>query len=178
MVAKYPEHIALEEAWKLIESAFKDIPASYGTEADISKSLGLVLSRDITAQRNVPHYAASAVDGYALKASCTIGASSATPVYVTPENYAWMNTGGDIPSWSDSVLMVEDSSMDAERLMVFKTLTPSANVRPLGEECNGRADNSKGRGYCISCSHIAVPVRRHRKGSGDAPSADSFHTDR
>jgi len=134
MVAKYPEHIALEEAWKLIESAFKDIPASYGTEADISKSLGLVLSRDITAQRNVPHYAASAVDGYALKASCTIGASSATPVYVTPENYAWMNTGGDIPSWSDSVLMVEDSSMDAERLMVFKTLTPSANVRPLGED--------------------------------------------
>ena len=134
MVTKYPEHIALEDAWRLLGSAFKDLPAGAETYIDISDALGYVLSRDITANRNVPHYAASAVDGYALDASSTIGASSATPVSVPPEGYVWMNTGADIPSWSNSVLMVEDSSLEGDNLLVFKTLTPSANVRPLGED--------------------------------------------
>lgn len=134
MVAEYPEHISLEEAWSILESEFKTLSASFKTEAAISDALGLVLSRDITAGRNVPHYAASAVDGYALDASSTIGATPATPARVKPGKYLWMNTGADIPSWSNAVLMVEDSSMDGDDLLVFKTLTPSSNVRPLGED--------------------------------------------
>ncbi|MCE5202530.1 MAG: molybdopterin biosynthesis protein MoeA [Synergistaceae bacterium] len=134
MVTKYPEHISLEDAWVLLQAAFKDKQKEFGTEADISDSLGLVLSCDITARRNVPHYAASAVDGYAMDASCTITASQATPVSLLPDKYVWVNTGADIPSWANSVLMVEDSSIEGDRLFVFKTLTPSANVRPLGED--------------------------------------------
>lgn len=134
MVDRYPEHISLEEAWKLLREAFGGTDAVSAENMNIRCALGHVLAQDITAARNVPHYAASAVDGYALDASATIGASQATPVRIDREHYAWMNTGADIPSWSNCVLMVEDSSVEGEELLVFKTLTPSANVRPLGED--------------------------------------------
>ncbi len=45
-----------------------------------------------------------------------------------------MNTGADVPFWANAVLMVEDSSMEGNDLLIFKSLTPSANVRPLGED--------------------------------------------
>jgi putative molybdopterin biosynthesis protein len=134
LVTVYPEHISLEEAWAILREAFSGAAAARSVDMKISEALGYTLARDLTAARNVPHYAASAVDGYALDASTTIGASPATPVRVKPEHYVWMNTGADIPAWSNCVLMVEDSSLDGDELLVYKTLTPSANVRPVGED--------------------------------------------
>ncbi|MEG1799471.1 MAG: molybdopterin biosynthesis protein MoeA, partial [Synergistaceae bacterium] len=135
MVKNYPEHLSLEEAVSVIKESFKNLRGSFKEEINISDALGHVLSEDITAGRNVPHYAASAVDGYALDASSTIGASPATPAVIKKEFYTWMNTGAEVPAGANSVLMVEDSSLDKEdNLIVYKTLTPSANVRPLGED--------------------------------------------
>ena len=134
MVVDYPEHISLEEAWELLRAAFQTGAADRAVELKISDSLGHALARDLTAARNVPHYAASAVDGYALDAASTIGAAPATPVRFAPERCAWVNTGADIPDWSNCVLMVEDSSLDGDTLIVNKSLTPSANVRPVGED--------------------------------------------
>lgn len=134
MAVKYPEHISLEEAQSIMLSAFAQSAKQNICAVKISRSLGLVLARDITAGRNVPHYAASAVDGYALDASDTIGATPATPRRAASEKYSWVNTGSDIPSWSNAVLMVEDSSLDGDDLLICKTLTNSANVRPLGED--------------------------------------------
>ena len=131
---KYPEHISMEEAWLILRSSFGGILKDYISEVSLSDSLGLILASDIKAKRNVPHYAASAVDGYALNASSTAGASYATPAAIPPGCYVWVNTGSAIPSWSNSVLMVEDSSFDKDTLLAFKSLTPSANVRPLGED--------------------------------------------
>lgn len=134
MVALYSEHIDPAKALELLKEAFFDRISANKTEMKISDALGHVLAEDITAHRNVPHYAASAVDGYALDASSTIGAAQATPVRLGPSSYRWMNTGADIPHWANSVLMVEDSSLEGDDLLVFKSLTPSANVRPLGED--------------------------------------------
>ncbi len=134
MVAGYSEHIELRTAMDLLKKAFKDRILENRAETGISDALGCVLAQDITAHRNVPHYAASAVDGYALDASSTIGASQGTPVKLDASSYRWMNTGADIPNWANSVLMVEDSSLEGDDLLVFKSLTPSANVRPLGED--------------------------------------------
>lgn len=134
MVTIYPEHLSLDNAWTLLESNFKSLVKTFETEIGISDALGHVLSCDISAQRNVPHYVASAVDGYAISADSTIGASYATPITVPQGKYEWMNTGSEVPSWANSVLMVEDSSLSGNDLLVFKTLTPSVNVRPLGED--------------------------------------------
>lgn len=134
MVAKYKEHIELSTALEILEKTFEGWAAKNKTEKNISAALGCVLIKDITAHRNVPHYAASAVDGYAVDASSTIGASQATPLKLVPSAYQWMNTGADVPSWANAVLMIEDSSIDGDDLIIFRSLTPSANVRPLGED--------------------------------------------
>ena len=134
MVKQYPEHVYLEEAVSILKDAFKSLRGLFYTELNIAEALGHTLTADITAGRNVPHYAASAVDGYAIDAAATIGASPATPKRIKSGDYAWMNTGADMPQQANAVLMVEDSSLDGEDLMVLKTLTPSANIRPLGED--------------------------------------------
>lgn len=134
MVTKYPEHLELRAAWDLLEKNFAEISLSFAADVEISEALGLILRSDITAARNVPHYAASAVDGYALSAAATAGASAATPAAVPRGRYTWVNTGADLPAWADAVLMVEDSSLDGDTLLVSRALTPSSNVRPLGED--------------------------------------------
>lgn len=134
MVTKYPEHLELRAAWDVLEKNFAEMSGAFAADVEISRALGLVLRSDITAARNVPHYAASAVDGYALAAAATVGASAATPTAVPRGGYAWVNTGADLPVWADAVLMVEDSSLDCDRLLVSRALTPSSNVRPLGED--------------------------------------------
>ncbi|MDD4160113.1 MAG: molybdopterin biosynthesis protein [Synergistaceae bacterium] len=134
MVAGYSEHIELCTAQEMLKKAFAGASVKSTVEKNISDALGFVLTKDITAHRNVPHYAASAVDGYAVDASSTIGASHATPVLLDPSRYQWMNTGADVPQWANAVLMVEDSSVDGDGLLVFRSLTPSSNVRPLGED--------------------------------------------
>ncbi len=134
MVTRYKEHIDLETALHILKKVFGDGSSCIKTKKNITEALGYVLTEDITAHRNVPHYAASAVDGYAVNASSTIGASRATPVFLKPSDYHWMNTGADIPGWANAVLMIEDSSLEGDDLLVFKSLTPSANVRPLGED--------------------------------------------
>ena len=134
MVKGYPEHISLDEANEIIRNTFKGRVSEHCV--NIKDALGCVLSRDIKAERNVPHFAASAVDGYAVRSSSTIGAASATPVKLEKGLFQWVNTGSDLPTWADSVLMVEDSSTDedAETLTVFRSLPPSMNLRPLGED--------------------------------------------
>ncbi len=134
MVNKYPEHVELRAAAEIMKRHFGAEKNRKYVEKNISDSLGDVLTRDIAALRNVPHYAASAVDGYAVEASSTIGATPGTPVTLETARYVWVNTGSDVPHWANSVLMVEDSSLAGEDLLVYKSLTPSANVRPLGED--------------------------------------------
>ena len=134
MAVNFPEHITLAEAWKILETRFAKDADKFKTKMEITAALDHVLAEDILAGRNVPHYAASAVDGYALRSAGTAGASAATPAKVGTGKWQWMNTGAALPEWADCVLMVEDSSMEGETLSVFKPLTPSANVRPLGED--------------------------------------------
>ena len=134
MAVNFPEHITLAEAWKILETRFAKDADKFKTKMEITAALDRVLAEDILAGRNVPHYAASAVDGYALRSADTAGASAATPAKVGAGEWQWMNTGAALPEWADCVLMVEDSSMEGETLSVFKPLTPSANVRPLGED--------------------------------------------
>ena len=134
MVAAYSEHVELRTAIEMLKKTFGKSTVKKTADKNISEALGCILTKAITAHRNVPHYAASAVDGYAVDASSTIGASQATPVSLDPSGYKWMNTGADVPFWANAVLMVEDSSIEGNDLLIFKSLTPSANVRPLGED--------------------------------------------
>lgn len=133
-VKPWEEHISLKRAWALIAEITGRVARSV-EKVPLASSYDRILAKDVVAARNVPHFNASAVDGYALSSGGTAFASVATPTFLPVGSYRWLNTGMPIPSDCDSVLMVEDSSIDPEgRLIVVKTLTAGENVRPIGED--------------------------------------------
>ena len=125
------EHVTLAEAWRIIKSNV--LREAHTESVPVSQSYGRVLSADIVACRNIPHFNASAVDGYAMSSERSAGASAATPISL-PDGFNWVNTGMPVKTDYDSVLMVEDSSLKDGKLLITKSLTAGENVRPIGED--------------------------------------------
>ena len=127
------QHVSMTVALRYLrESIAPLVPMRERTA--VEASLGRALLEDVTALRNIPHYRASAVDGYALRATMTAGASPARPVRLSLETCQWVNTGGLVEPSFDAVVMVEDTSLDGSELLVSKAITVGANVRPPGDD--------------------------------------------
>ena len=103
------------------------------------EAFGRILSRAVYAKICSPHYNASAMDGIAVKAKDTYGASESNPVVLTPDMYTVVDTGDPIPEGTDSVIMVEDLTEEGgEKLSVLSAVHPWQNVRQVGEDiCMG-----------------------------------------
>lgn len=87
-------HVTLARAWEILEE--ESFPL--GVEScRVQEAFGRILAGDVVSRRNVPHYNASAMDGYALSSRMTAGASQSTPLSFAPEDAVWVNTGGDLP---------------------------------------------------------------------------------
>ncbi|GHV57760.1 hypothetical protein FACS1894216_22330 [Synergistales bacterium] len=126
----YPEHCSLSEALDILLGAFSD--KKLKTEKLPPRdALGMILAGEVSSKRNVPHYTASAVDGYTMTSASTAGASAATPVELA--GASWVNTGMPVGG-GDAVIMVEDTSGDSVSLKIYKSLTQGENVRALGED--------------------------------------------
>ncbi len=127
-------HVRMDEAVKLIYASVPTLTVS-SEQIETPESFGRILTEDVEAQRNIPHFVASAVDGYALRSDQTRNAGPAYPATFRADQIQWTNTGGALPEWADCVAMIEDTSLDESgQMKLFKTLTPGANVRPVGED--------------------------------------------
>lgn len=131
MVMEYREHCALKDAIALLLSTFNPL---HPVKKTVREALGYPLAEELLSKRNVPHYTASAVDGYALSSEKTAGATPATPRLLAEGEYRWVNTGAAVPGDADAVVMVEDTSLEGLRLTVRKALTSGGNVRAVGED--------------------------------------------
>jgi len=146
------EHITLAEAWNVLKS---NVSYDHCDESvPVNQSYGRILCGDVIAGRNIPHFNASAVDGYALFSERTAGAAPATPVTLS-EGFDWVNTGMPVKADYDSVLMVEDSSIRNKELIITKSLTAGENVRPIGEDVSAGQVTAK-KGDIISPSLAAL----------------------
>jgi len=76
-------------------------------QVEAASSLGRVTSTAVTAKRSVPHYHGAAMDGFAVRARDTFGASDATPVCLSLERACPVDTGDALPEWADAVIMIE-----------------------------------------------------------------------
>jgi len=147
MVKNWKEHIDLQEAWSLLRERICPLRKEMVFLASDDERLpGSILAEDIVSRRNIPHFNASAVDGYALNSSSTSGAAPATPCILQDGAFQWVNTGAPVEDDFDCVLMVEDSSFSENGdLIVFQTLSSGDNVRPVGEDVfNGQIIGRKG----------------------------------
>ena len=104
-----------------------------------SKSLGRVTSEPVRAVICAPHYAASAMDGIAVSARNTFGASETSPVTLLPDCFTVVDTGDPVPEGSDAVIMVEDIVRNADgSITLHAPAAPWQHIRQIGEDiCAG-----------------------------------------
>ncbi|HDY75516.1 MAG TPA: molybdopterin molybdenumtransferase MoeA [Candidatus Marinimicrobia bacterium] len=141
--------ISVKEAKSIIQ---KHIP-QLGTETvSLNKVGNRVLAQDITAKFPMPRFDNSAMDGFAVRASDTKGASQMNPVTLkmvsvssagSPSDVtvglgecAQCMTGGKLPDGADAVVMVENTSGFSVRgsVRVFLETHRGKHVRKIGEE--------------------------------------------
>ncbi len=140
--------ISREEAVKRIMGSIKPVER---TEAiPIEESSGRVLAEDVVANEDVPPFTRAAMDGYAVKAEDTYGASQQNPkslkvvavlhagesasIVVNKGECARIATGCPVPSGADSVVMVEFTDEKEGSVSVFDAVHPGANISPRGED--------------------------------------------
>ncbi|MGO9414483.1 MAG: molybdopterin molybdotransferase MoeA, partial [Syntrophobacteraceae bacterium] len=117
----------------------------------LSLACGRRLASDITAAEPAPHFARATMDGYAVRARDTFGASESLPALlersgevvmgeapglaVGPGKAVEVPTGGMIPDGADAVVMVEYTSMlDATTIEITRPVAPGENVLKAGDD--------------------------------------------
>jgi molybdopterin molybdotransferase len=117
----------------------------------LETALGRILAEDVFAAENLPAFARSIVDGFALKAASTFGASEASPAFFQVTGAVGMGeaaqmevsqgeavriaTGGMLPPGADSVVMIEHAeAVDDTAIEVFRSVAPGQNLIAAGED--------------------------------------------
>jgi molybdopterin molybdotransferase len=120
-------------------------------EIALEESLSRILAEDVVSPIHLPPFNRSTMDGYALRARDTFGASESNPalisvigevlmgaptdLLVSPGEAAQVSTGGMIPQGADAVLMLEFSEPAGDRtIQVKKPVSPLENVIERGED--------------------------------------------
>jgi molybdopterin molybdotransferase len=144
----------------LLESLGEIEPAT--EEVAAAEALGRVLAGDVTAPEDLPGFRRSTMDGYAVRASDTYGASEGLPAYlelvgvvpmgapgdiaVGPGQAVSISTGGFLPDGADAVVMVENTELSGTTVEVVKGAAPGDNtVRPDEDIARGALLFAKGR---------------------------------
>ena len=170
----YLEDIPWEEAaarWAAAlqaAGAWDPLPAE---SIPLAEALGRVTAAPVWARLSSPHYHAAAMDGYAVRAEETRGASEATPLRLALGRQAFpVDTGDPLPPTTDAVIMLEHvQPVDNGRAIeIMAAVPPWQHVRPLGEDIvaselvlptNHRL-RPQDLGAIAGCGHTSVLVYR------------------
>lgn len=142
--------ITVDEARGKFDAAFR-LPELRVERADITDALGRVLADDIVSSVTLPAFARSSMDGYAVSARDTYGATESMPAYLTLSGEVLMgeeaaepvgkgqavrlSTGGMLPPGADSVVMYEHAQLlDDGTLEVLRAVSPGENVVQPGDD--------------------------------------------
>jgi putative molybdopterin biosynthesis protein len=156
MMSVYLHDIPLVEAQRRLELALEQagLVGILGTEEIPlnEDAWGRVLAAPVWAKISSPHYNASAMDGFAVRAVDTIGALPASPRRLScghgglPLQASYIDTGDPIPEWADAVIPIEltealdrDGKITADVrqpafIQLRGAISPWKNIRPLGED--------------------------------------------
>jgi molybdopterin molybdotransferase len=129
---------------------------------EVISSLGRVLAKDIVAPHPLPEFQRTTVDGYAVRANDTFGASDSLPAYLTligevpmgdapafelgAGQCALIHTGGMLPLGADAALMLEyTQSAHENEIEIFRAVAEGENVIRVGEDvAQGQIVQAKG----------------------------------
>jgi molybdopterin molybdotransferase len=146
-------------------------------DVPVQQALGRVLAEDVAAERDVPAFANSAMDGYAVRsgpAGRTLGivgesrAGAPATVPVTDGEAVRISTGAALPEGADAVLQVELVTVDGVRVRLDDDVGPGRNIRPAGDDLRaGAVVLPKGTrlgaaelGLAVACGRASVACAR------------------
>ncbi len=137
----------------------------------LSKAKNRVLASDILSMENVPSFNRSTVDGYAVKAESTVGASDSIPAFMTltgeikmgtgtelkiiENEVIYVPTGGIIPEGADAVVMIEYTESFGDEIAIYKPIKIRDNVVKIGDDIKLN-DVVLEENTCINVQHIGV----------------------
>ncbi|HRJ74899.1 MAG TPA: molybdopterin biosynthesis protein [Anaerolineales bacterium] len=140
--AKFQEALQSADLWRVL--SIEEIPLD-------ENALGRVTAEAVWAQISSPHYHASAMDGFAVRAEDTIGAQPSNPIQLSVNSNQllkteYVDTGDPLPDWANAVIPIENvESLDEKNqitsairkpssIRIRASITPWSHVRPLGED--------------------------------------------
>ncbi len=117
----------------------------------VSESFSRVLGADLVAKQDMPGFRRATMDGYAVEASSTFGASESGPAWLEiagtilmgdipdftlkPGQAVEISTGGMLPEGADSVVMVEHTQLvDEHSVEIYKSVAPLQHVIDSSED--------------------------------------------
>lgn len=102
----------------------------------IRDALGRVTAEPVFARLSMPGYHAAAMDGIAVQAEKTFGASDQNPLNLEPgSDYHDVNTGGALPAGFNAVIKIEEIQlMQNGAVEIIAPATPWQHVRAVGED--------------------------------------------
>jgi putative molybdopterin biosynthesis protein len=168
---------ALEDAnlWQVL--GIEEIPLD-------EKAFGRVLVDPVWARISSPHYHASAMDGFAVRALDTEGAMPTNPLTLTYDEQAiYIDTGDPLPFWANAVIPIENveplnedgqSAVNARQptsIRIRSAVTPWSHVRSMGEDMvatqlvlpAGHILRPVDLGAIAGCGHATVKVAHKPK---------------
>jgi len=135
--------IALDDAQRRVLAAC--VPFHPSAIA-LGEALGCVTSVELRADEDVPPFANTAMDGFAVRAAdatagkrlkvvATVPAGQAPDRAVGVAEAVRIMTGAPIPDGADAIVMVEDTEVDDGGFVTIgRTASPGDHVRPAGED--------------------------------------------
>jgi putative molybdopterin biosynthesis protein len=127
---------SVKDARQKIFDLFSPKPASSGELIAVTKSVGRVLAQPVFARLSSPGFHAAAMDGAAVRAKETFGASELNPkILKTGSQAVFVNTGNILPANTDAVIMIEDIQIqDENHIQIEAPAFPWQYVRKMGED--------------------------------------------
>jgi len=166
-------------------AAIKSLATTSGEEsAPLAESSGRILAHDVSSDVDIPGFTRSVVDGYAVRAADTTGSSDAIPAILSfrgrvamgavAENpvrtgeCSYVPTGGILPTGADAVVMVENTELMGDEVLIKKPAASGENVLMFNEDFSrdevvlrkGRRISAQDAGVLAAAGCTLVPVVR------------------
>jgi putative molybdopterin biosynthesis protein len=126
----------LKEAREILFDRFSHLRMLSGETVSVPDAVGRVLTEPVLAKLSSPNFHAAAMDGIAVKAENTFGASETQPkTLIKDKNAFFVNTGHVLPEGTNAVIMIEHVNMlDDIHLEIESPAFPWQHVRKMGED--------------------------------------------
>lgn len=146
----------------------------------VEDSLHRITAAPILARISAPHYHGAAMDGIAVRAEDTFGASDAQPIELElasepdgrPRTFTYVDTGQALPASANAVIMIENvypaspGGVPAGRVTIQQAAAPWQHVRLVGEDIvatepllpRGHRIRPFDIGALLAAGHVTIPV--------------------